>query len=176
MKHKPSTATALFFDELRPEANQKMSCMGLYSDTLYLLNPDATPVDRLAILAIAHWDFDTAPLKFLFEIILPSETRAFPIELPEPAPPRPTSPSPFAGLSVKLPLNLRIAPLVDGDVVEVWLAIQGTADEQERYPMARLNVKSTTQQVAASAQPVEPPTGKTRRAQRRSTVTARSPQ
>jgi hypothetical protein len=131
----PKTATALFFDEIRSEADNKQSFMGYYGGHLHLIDPARMPVDRLAVFVTAKWDFDAVPDSAIVEVAVSGQERMEVLLSLSESPPIQGILSPFAGMLASLPLNLRIAPLQPDDTIEVWIVVG-----DERMPVGRLTV------------------------------------
>ena len=131
----PTTAMALFFDEIRLEANNKQSFMGHYGGHLYLLDPQQQPLDRLAVFITAKWDLDAVPeTATVVMTISDQESMEFQVSIGS-KPTHMTPRSPFAGMIIRLPLNMRLVPLKPDDKIEVWIVVG-----EERMPAGRLLV------------------------------------
>lgn len=158
MKHAPTSAVALFFDEIRNEATNKTSWMGNYAAGLNLLDSDIVPVDRIAVVVVLHWRFGTEPRSIRIVVETPFGPIEQRIRVPDPANKRPAELSPFAGLRLTLPMNLRLQPLAAGMVIDAWLVEDAEGDDpEERYPLGRLIVSGP------AAQEMSPPQLKRRR-------------
>jgi hypothetical protein len=133
-------AVALFFDEVRSETQNKFSLMGQYVGELILVDPIATPVDRLGVVVHARWPPELRPQILSLQIVLP---RQEPLELDLAVSlshsERSGPASPFSRRIFQTSMNLRFAPLQPGDVIDVWLTIDG-----DKIPAGRLAIRSQT--------------------------------
>jgi len=147
LRHAPTSAVALFFDEVRFEQANKTSWMGNYTGGLTLLDPVNAPVDRIGIVVLIHWAFGAEPDRFRILVQTPFGEIEQHAEVNRALDLLPENLSPFAGIRALMPMNLRLQPLVPNMMIDVWLVVDAKEDaEEERYPLGRLVVAEAPNQ------------------------------
>jgi hypothetical protein len=133
----PVYATGLFFDDIRFEVGNKLSLMGMYQGELQRYSPDMI-IDRIGVIVLAKWSYEDPPTHCRIVCEVPRTTIP-PLDLPlldaPNVPPQETR-SPFAGIVLTVPFNIRLPNLVGGEAVAVWMEVN-----DERVPLGRLVVK-----------------------------------
>lgn len=131
----PVTAVALFFDDIRIEQSGKSILIGQYSGDL-LISPMLPPVDRLYVLLIAKWSRNYFPKHIAIRIDVPGVPSSVQ-QIPQPstlgAIDKPSSP--FSACTMQISVQLRFPPLRVGDLIDVWLQVDG-----QDFPAGRLRV------------------------------------
>ena len=133
----PVTAIALFFDDIRKEVGNKLTCVGQYVVDLGL--PAGIAVDRLAILLHLRWPLDYKPESLSVRVDLPTQGdgpyQPLPIDLALPVVEDPHSP--FSQTVLQGVLLLRLPPLRGGDAIAVWVRV-----DKHDFPAGRLFVRA----------------------------------
>ena len=106
------------------------------------------------MLVLVHWRFGTEPKSIRIVVETPFGLIEQRIAVQEMGKRGPAELSPFAGLRLMLPMNLRLQPLVPGMVIDAWMVVEPQVDEEEeRYPLGRLTVSTPPAPEPASHQP-----------------------
>ncbi len=131
----PIMALAQFFDDIRVEMTGKTILIGQYVGDMILAS-EAPPVDRLAVLLSAKWPRDYVPQTVGVKIDVTAQPSLIqPFAVPEPSDLSDKPPTPFAGITMQAMIQLRFPPVRAGDIVDVWLQVDG-----QDIPAGRLKI------------------------------------